>query len=204
MFRALVFFFLIGVGSVSAASSLDSIPLIKMDSGKWVPFSLKKETRYVAFYYSASWCGPCRKTSPALVAEYQRMLDRGEMPVEIVLVGRDESLEKMQSYMKHYGMVWPAVAWEARGMVDQYAARGIPHFVLVKRDTGEVIAHGTGLSGVESVVNQMRKFSKVDAKSSFKAQNWLSQYGVLLALGGSFLVIVLYQKWKDQQEVKNL
>lgn len=189
--------FLLVTGAMQA-ESLDTVPLYRVQDGKVVPFQLKDDTTHVAFYYSASWCPPCRKSTPPLVEEYQRMLDQDGMPVEIALVGSDESEEKMLSYMKKYQMLWPAVVFDARGAVEKYAANGIPHMVLVERDTGVIVAEGTGIGGVEAVVTRMRDFSKVDAAKPFQAENWLSKYGVLIAVGVCFLVILLFQKWREQ------
>ncbi|MCP5538198.1 MAG: redoxin family protein [Akkermansiaceae bacterium] len=181
------------------AGALDEVPLYRLEHGEPVPFHLKADTTHVAFYYSASWCPPCRKTTPPLVEEYQRMLNQKGMPVEIVLVGSDESEEKMIAYMKKYQMHWPAVVFRSTGLVEKYAANGIPHMVLVERQTGEVVSHGTGPSGVEAVVARMRDFSMVDTGKPFQAGSWLSKYGVLIAVAVCFVVIFFYQKWREKR-----
>ena len=88
------------VGSVSAGV-VDEVPMFKLVDGKKEPFKLSAGTKYVAYYYSASWCPPCRKTTPPLVKEYQRMLSAEGMPVEIVLVGSDRSERDMLDYMRN-------------------------------------------------------------------------------------------------------
>ena len=188
--------FLLAMSLGLHAGAMDSLPLFQLKGGKVVKFALKKETRYVALYYSASWCPPCRKTTPPLVQEYQRMLDQKEMPIEIVLVGSDESVEKMNAYMEKYGMIWPAVAWDARGNVNKYASEGIPHLALVECASGRVISHGTGPAGVEAVVGRMREITGVDTAAPFLTGTWVSKYGVLIAVGVSLLAIFLIQKWK--------
>jgi len=197
-----IFALLIATGSTHA-TSLDSVPLYRLENGERVSFELKDDTDYVAFYYSASWCPPCRKTTPPLVDEYQRMLGMEGMPVEIVLVGSDQTEDKMFAYMKKYQMVWAAVDFGSRGLVDKYAAEGIPHMVLVDRHSGEVVSHGTGLGGIELVVKRMRDFTKVDAKV-FKAGSFLSKYGVLIAVAVCFIGIFFFQKWREKRKVENL
>ncbi len=88
---------LIATGAVHA-TSLDSVPLYRLENGESIPFKLKDDTDYVAFYYSASWCPPCRKTTPPLVEEYQRMLSMEGMPAEIVLVG-DQSQQALSAQL---------------------------------------------------------------------------------------------------------
>jgi thiol-disulfide isomerase/thioredoxin len=191
------------IGALSA-ESLDTVPLYRLENGERKQFKLKDDTTHVAFYFSASWCPPCRKTTPPLVEEYQRMLGMEGMPVEIVLVGSDQTEDKMLAYMKKYQMVWPAVDFGSRGLVDKYAAEGIPHMVLVDRHSGEVVSHGTGLGGIEEVVKRMRDFTKVDAETPFKAGSFLSKYGVLIAVAVCFIGIFLFQKWREKRKVENL
>jgi thiol-disulfide isomerase/thioredoxin len=202
IFRCLILM-LMTLGALSA-ESLDGVPLYRLENGERVPFQLKDETTHVAFYYSASWCAPCRKTTPPLVDEYRRMSDGEGMPVEIVLVGSDETEDKMFEYMVKYGMTWSAVVFSARGVVEKYAAEGIPHMVLVERQSGKVVSHGAGLSGIEAVVNRMRDFSKVDAEKPFQAGNWLSKYGVLIAVAVCFIGIFLFQKRREKGRKANL
>ena len=152
--RRIMVSILVMIWSVVVASELDSLPLVMPEastSQKLVPYKLRPETEYVAFYFSASWCGPCRATTPALVEEYQRMKDQKNQLVEVVLVSSDRTEKVMVDYIKRYHMPWPAVAWQSRMMTDDYAAQGIPHLALVRRSTGEVVAQGSGANGEGSV-----------------------------------------------------
>ncbi len=192
---------LFSCSSVSART-IDNIPLYTINPSnpkETSPYQLKKETKYIAFYYSASWCPPCRKTTPALVEEYQRMLQTGKLPVEIVLVGYDRSEKEMLAYMNQYDMPWPAIIWDKRSMAEPYADQGIPHLTLVERSTGKIIAQGTGVSGngsVVDVVKKMRQFSGVTAETPFQISSFLDQYGILIALVVTLLVMFLVKKWK--------
>lgn len=174
------------------ADSLDTIPLFRIEQGEVKPFQLRQETRYVAFYYSASWCPPCRTTTPALIREYQKMLQQGDLPVEIVLVGDDHSEAKMHSYIKHYKMPWPAVQWHARDMTEPYAARGIPHMALVERSSGDILVSGTGTSGsgsIETVVARIREITGDTSQEPFQVEAAFGRYAVLLAIALSVLAI---------------
>lgn len=187
------------VAGSAVAESLDDVPLYRLYDGGSEGFKLRGETRYVAFYYSASWCGPCRRSTPPLVEEYGRMQRMEEMPVEVVLVGADETEAEMFSYMERYGMEWPAVVFSKAGMVDKYAARGVPSLVLVERASGRVVSHGVGPGGVEEVVARMREITEVKAERPFEVGGWSSRYGVLIAVGLSILAIFFYQKWRGKR-----
>jgi thiol-disulfide isomerase/thioredoxin len=180
------------------AKNLDNIPMFHLDQGERAAFQLRPETTHVAFYYSASWCPPCRKTTPALVEEYQRMLAADTMPVEIVLVCDDRTEDKMIDYIKKYDMPWPVVEWGSGATTEPYAAQGIPCLTLVERASGKIIGQGIGVSGegsVETVVAEIRKITGIQTETPFRTQGTLSRYGTLIAVGMTCLAILAIRKW---------
>jgi len=189
---------LIMVGAAQAAV-FPKLDLFRLEGGEKVPFALKSETKYVALYQSASWCPPCRKTTPRLVEEYQRMLKMENMPVEIILVSGDRSEEDTLDYMKLYDMPWPAVEWASIPELNGYAAEGIPHLVLVEIATGKVITKGTGPSGVEAAVERMREHTGVTSDSAFKVGGFMDKYGLLVMVALSGVSILLFQKWREKR-----
>lgn len=184
------------------ASGFPNLKMFRMVDGNKVPHTFQPETRYVAFYFSASWCGPCRKTTPSLVAEYDRMTSMDKLPVEIVLVGSDRSEKDMIQYVEKYQMRWPALEWSSIPNADRYSARGIPHLALVDIETGDVISKGTGPSGAEAVVNRMREITGVKTEKPFKAGSLIDRYGTLVAVAVCFVAIFLFQKWRERRQVK--
>ena len=70
--------------------------------------------KLIAYYFSAHWCGPCRKFTPKLVEYYNRIAPQ-HPEFEIVFVSSDKSAEAMEGYMKEVGMPWPAIAYAKRG-----------------------------------------------------------------------------------------
>jgi nucleoredoxin len=105
--------------------------------------SALKEKKYLAVYFSASWCGPCKQFTPRLVDWYKQQkaeLDK----FEVIFVSRDESKEDMLEYMKQDGMPWPALnfakANQGNSPLEKYAGRGIPCLVIIDRE-GKVISH---------------------------------------------------------------
>ncbi len=99
------------------------------------------EDRLIAFYFSAGWCGPCRKFSPKLVEFYERVkADHPEL--EIVFVSADKSEQEMRDYIEHTGFPWLAVPFGRNGelpLVNSYPRKGIPH-LLVLDQHGTVVA----------------------------------------------------------------
>jgi nucleoredoxin len=118
--------------------------LVKIDGNRLKKFdeSTLAQTKYYGIYYSASWCGPCRKFTPKLASWYEGA--KKENPhFELIFVSKDESEQDMVAYMKEYKMAWPALDFrKARSnkTLTQYARKGIPCLVLVD-DQGKVLSH---------------------------------------------------------------
>jgi nucleoredoxin len=97
--------------------------------------------KLIALYFSAYWCGPCRKFTPQLVEFYNRVAPQ-HPEFEIVFVSYDRSLMAMEDYMRETKMPWPAIDYAKlpdKGALKKYAGEGIPCLVLLD-DTGKVIS----------------------------------------------------------------
>jgi nucleoredoxin len=103
-----------------------------------------KDAKYIAIYYSASWCGPCRAFTPDLVKWYKR--NKAKNPhFELIFVSSDRSAADMAAYMKDDDMEWPALAFDKKkdsssAAVTQYSGRGIPCLVLID-ESGKVLSN---------------------------------------------------------------
>jgi nucleoredoxin len=92
-------------------------------------------------YFSAHWCGPCRKFTPQLVAYYNQIA-REHPEFEIIFVSADKSAAGMAAYMRESSMPWPAIEYSKLANVpalQKYAGRGIPDLVIVDA-SGKVLA----------------------------------------------------------------
>jgi len=91
----------------------------------------------LGIYFSASWCGPCRKFTPVLVEAYNELVSKGDF--EVVFASADEDEESFKAYFSK--MPWLAIPFsdsETRSRLDElFHVRGIPHLVLLE-ETGKV------------------------------------------------------------------
>ena len=113
--------------------------LVKAVDGNFVPATLDANVKYIALYFSAKWCPPCRKFTPKLV-EYYNSINAQEKQFEVVFCSADRDPEGMISYMSTYGMKWPALKYQSRDLLGHYAGDGIPCLVLIDATTGKVIS----------------------------------------------------------------
>lgn len=65
----------------------------------------------VALYFSASWCGACRRFAPVLKELYSDAASAGK-PFEVVFVSSDRSSEAMQQYMDEQHGDWLRVTFD--------------------------------------------------------------------------------------------
>jgi thiol-disulfide isomerase/thioredoxin len=66
--------------------------------------------KYVLLQFWGSWCGPCRRENPELVAMYRHFHDRG---LEIVSIGLEQNARAWQQAIANDGMSWPYHAMES-------------------------------------------------------------------------------------------
>jgi len=130
-------------GSADAIAGVAKGNLVRLQNGNLVSCydeELASKQIY-GLYFSAHWCGPCRKFTPQLVAYYNQIA-RDHPEFEIIFVSADKSADGMATYMRESGMHWPAIEYSKLANVpalQKYAGKGIPDLVIVDA-SGKVLA----------------------------------------------------------------
>ncbi|KAM0965196.1 hypothetical protein ACFX2C_021138 [Malus domestica] len=129
---------------VSLLSSSERDFLVRNNGDQIKVESLKGKK--LGLYFSASWCGPCKRFTPALVEAYNELSPKGDF--EIVFISADEDDESFEGYFaKMPWLAFPFSDSEARDRVDElFKVRGIPNLVILGED-GKVLSD----SGVEII-----------------------------------------------------
>lgn len=152
------------------ASVLDELKgkLVSLEGKTLAPFDSSKlaGTKYLAVYYSASWCGPCRRFTPELVRFYKQQ-KTNHPELEVLFVSLDHSREDMLGYMKEDRMAWPALEF-GKSLSFAKPGPGIPCLVVVD-ETGAVLSdsyEGTTYRGPQEVLKDLRRLlGKSDKKA---------------------------------------
>lgn len=139
--------------------------LVSVDGKRVGKYEMETEPEYYAFYFSASWCGPCRAFTPSLVSFYNEN-PGAKKTFEIVFVSRDQDEGSMEDYMVHDAMPWPAIKFryvERMDEVTKYMGNGIPCLVLVDRE-GKVISDSYVNGNYRGPTAVMREMEALAAK----------------------------------------
>lgn len=122
-----------------------------------------EKKKFVALYYSAHWCAPCRKFTPQLV-EYYKRVAAAHPEFEIIFVSSDRSRFGWETYIGEMKMPWLAVDY------DQLA-----DLAGVRKLGGSSIPSLLVLDGASRIV-----------ASSYEGENYLGPQNALAALDKIF------------------
>lgn len=139
--------------------------LVALDGKKVKPFDAAAlgSKKYLAVYFSASWCGPCRNFTPELVKFYNRK-KASQDKFDVIFVSMDRSEEAMEAYMADDKMPWPAVTYQKAGSspLRKLCGPGIPCLVVLD-ENGTVVSdsyQGKEYVGPTKVMRDLEKLIK--------------------------------------------
>jgi len=131
---------------------LDGLEFTKGD--KTFPASDLKEKDYIAIYFSAHWCPPCRGFTPTLNEWYEKYY-KEDGNFEMIFNSWDKTEDDFNGYFKD--MPFATRQWKdgaaKEGLNKHFGITGIPSLVVVDAKTGKVVSD-KGRGGVTNKPDQ--------------------------------------------------
>ena len=154
------------VAQLPAAASImrslrDKLILCRDDTISRADEAGLENKKLIALYFSAHWCGPCRKFTPQLVEYYNKVAPQ-HPEFEIIFVSCDRSRFNWETYMREARMPWPAIDYDQlAGLagLKQLGGDGIPSLVLLDA-TGHLLSSsydGGKYLGPKKVMGDLEK-----------------------------------------------
>lgn len=138
-------------------SIFSAVPELAKANGGSQPVREALGKTYLALYFSAHWCPPCRGFTPKAAAWYKQFKASGKPfsnDFEVIFVSSDKSAAEFSEYLGE--MPWPALpqqqASEKKELSKLFGVQGIPTMVLLKKNERGVyeLENGDLRSKIES------------------------------------------------------
>jgi len=143
--------------------------------------------KYVALYFSASWCPPCRAFTPVLRKLYL-LCTAKKIPLEIVFVSSDKNVDEFKEYFLQH-MPWLAVPYEnsaaRQALSRKVGVMGIPTLCIIDPE-GNMINSNARAAVIKDP--ECAKFPWAGQQESA-----LAGYGPALLMA---LLFAVYYLWK--------
>lgn len=117
--------------------------------------SLRGKVVLVDFW--ASWCGPCRRENPTVVAAYNKYKDKG---FDIYSVSLDQDANRWKNAIQQDGLIWSNHVSDLKGWQSEaaakYAVQSIPAAFLLDKD-GKIVAKNLRGAELEQKLQELLK-----------------------------------------------
>ena len=80
--------------------------MVRNTDGQLVPISTLTKGKVALIDLWASWCGPCRRHSIAMIPIYEKYKDKG---FTVIAIARESNREDMENAAKKDGYPWPSL-----------------------------------------------------------------------------------------------
>ena len=122
------------VGQPAPAFTIDQIDGTKFDLAK-------QRGQVVVLNFFATWCGPCIQELAVLEKEVWNQFEKNG--VKVLVVGREETTEKIKPFREKHKLTMPFAPDPARKVYSLYATQFIPRTYVIDK-TGKIAHQSVG------------------------------------------------------------
>jgi thiol-disulfide isomerase/thioredoxin len=142
-----------GASSIGIGQPAPDIALTDPNGKIYKLSDLKGKVVLLDFW--ASWCGPCRKANPSVVAAYNKYKNKG---FTVFSVSLDKDRQKWMDAIKQDGLVWDNHVSDLKFWDSQpaalYGVHAIPQQFLIDKQ-GKIAAAPQAGAGIEEQIEKM-------------------------------------------------
>lgn len=109
--------------------------------------------KYTLVDFWASWCGPCRRETPNVVAVYNKYRDKGLVVIGIPVNDKEDA---MIQAMKDLNIHYPQLIDPSMALADKFHVEGIPYIILFDPQ-GNIVATDLREAQIEAAIKKEMK-----------------------------------------------
>jgi peroxiredoxin len=110
-------------------SKLPSFSGDLLDGGTTASSSWKGKVTYLTFF--ASWCGPCQRELPELMALHKKYAGRG---FQVISVGVDTESAKSEAFARKVGIDYPVILDPKGDILGKFDVKSMPTTYIIGKD----------------------------------------------------------------------
>lgn len=141
----------VGCGDNSSMASGGNV-VHELKAESWIntePLTMEAlKGKIVILNFWATWCPPCRQSTPHLRKLHDEYKDQGVVLISI----SNEDRKTIEPFAADNGMTWPLAIGSKSGQ--DYGVQGIPHAILVDRE-GKIVWRGHPMSGMDEEIKKL-------------------------------------------------
>ena len=134
-------------------------------------------TEIICLYFSAHWCGPCRKFTPSL-SEFYKEINSEKKQIEIIFCSSDQDQNQFDEYFKT--MPWIAIPFESESkdeIAEELGVSSIPTLIVFDKDgnvldnDGRTTVMKMGLSAIKTWKEKMNEIKNNENNNEKNNEN---------------------------------
>jgi len=144
------------VESVTKRGANKAVEFTWKDGGKSISFLELTKGKVVLLNVWATWCGPCKRELPDIVAISNEMASKGVIVVGVSLDSKDDRLQLVKTFSEKMGIPYVNIIDNLQIMDAYGGVQSIPTTFIIDR-AGNIVQRIIGMQSKEAFVAALQK-----------------------------------------------
>jgi thiol-disulfide isomerase/thioredoxin len=94
----------------------------------------KLKGKVVLVEFWATWCRPCRETTPHLVELYGTLHSKGLEVLSLTAIDDQQTKDDIAKFIRTFSVPYPVAIFSGDDVFEQWGVESLPHAVLIDRE----------------------------------------------------------------------